>query len=89
MVEASKEEFVEGIGRAVHRRRQKKRALFRGKVNAPVLHLGKINFLTKFMDGSKHLGIFPEQKPHWDWIFPLRTVLHVIIWKIFGIRNGK
>ena len=33
--------------------------------------------------------VWRKQKPHWDWIFPLRTVLHVIIWKIFGIRNGK
>ena len=34
-------------------------------------------------------NVWRKQKPHWDWIFPLRTVLHVIIWKIFGIRNGK
>lgn len=38
------------------------------KVNAPEMKCGRIKFLTKFMDGSKHLGVFPEQKPHWDFL---------------------
>ena len=36
-----------------------------GKAKAPVLNYGDIKFATKFMDGSKHLGVFPEQEPHW------------------------
>ena len=39
---------------------------FSGKFSPPVLEYGKIKFSTKFMDGSKHLGVFPEQKPHWE-----------------------
>ena len=38
------------------------------KTNAPLLSCGKIKFCTKFMDGTKHIGVFPEQKPHWDFI---------------------
>ncbi len=34
----------------------------------PVLDLNGIKFATKLMDGSKHLGIFPEQQPHWDFV---------------------
>ena len=41
---------------------------FSGKFSPPVLEYGKIKFSTKFMDGSKHLGVFPEQKPHWEYI---------------------
>ena len=33
---------------------------FSGKFSPPVLEYGKIKFSTKFMDGSKHLGVFPE-----------------------------
>lgn len=35
---------------------------------APVLDFDGIKFCTKFMDGSKHLGVFPEQLPHWRYI---------------------
>ncbi|MFR6033335.1 MAG: hypothetical protein ACLUKN_09275 [Bacilli bacterium] len=38
------------------------------KTSAPELSCGKIKFCTKFMDGTKHVGVFPEQKPHWDFI---------------------
>lgn len=41
---------------------------FSGNVGAPVLECGGLKFATKFMDGSKHLGIFPEQKPHWEYV---------------------
>lgn len=41
---------------------------FSKKVSAPVLDFGGIKFCTKFMDGSKHLGVFPEQEPHWNFI---------------------
>lgn len=41
---------------------------FAKKVSAPVLDFGGIKFCTKFMDGSKHLGVFPEQEPHWNFI---------------------
>lgn len=27
-----------------------------------------LSFEAKLMQGSKHLGIFPEQSPHWEWI---------------------
>ena len=39
----------------------------RGKA-FPVLDYCGIKFKTKLMEGSKHLGVFPEQKPHWDFI---------------------
>lgn len=26
------------------------------------------SFQARLTDGSKHLGIFPEQSPHWDWV---------------------
>ena len=65
---ARKNLWRESVARYIDDDKKNARWEFRGKVNAPVLHLGKINFLTKFMDGSKHLGIFPEQKPHWDFI---------------------
>jgi len=38
------------------------------KISAPIIPCGKIKFCTKFMEGSKHIGVFPEQKPHWDFI---------------------
>lgn len=38
------------------------------KVNAPILDFGGVKFGTKFMEGSKHLGVFPEQSPHWKLI---------------------
>ena len=44
---------------------------------------------SRFFVWQNLQDVWRKQKPHWDWIFPLRTVLHVIIWKIFGIRNGK
>lgn len=28
----------------------------------------KLLFLLKFTQNSKHVGIFPEQSPHWEWI---------------------
>ncbi len=37
-------------------------------LRAPVLDFCGIKFATKFMDGSKHLGVFPEQSPHWEFI---------------------
>lgn len=27
-----------------------------------------LSFEAKLMEGSKHLGVFPEQSPHWEWI---------------------
>lgn len=30
------------------------------------LRLGKLTFLARISDTSKHLGIFPEQSPHWQ-----------------------
>ena len=41
---------------------------FSGRVEPPVLTCADIRLHTKFMDGSKHLGVFPEQKPHWEFI---------------------
>lgn len=38
------------------------------KVKPPVMDFNGVKFATKFMDGSKHLGVFPEQSPHWDFI---------------------
>ncbi len=41
---------------------------FYSKVKAPVLDFFGVKFATKFMEGSKHLGVFPEQSPHWQYI---------------------
>lgn len=38
------------------------------KVKAPILDFEGVKFATKFMEGSKHLGVFPEQSPHWKFI---------------------
>ncbi len=32
------------------------------------LKYSNLVFETKFTDMSKHLGVFPEQAPHWEWI---------------------
>lgn len=44
------------------------RWVFNRKVSAPTLDWNGIKFRTKFMDGTKHLGVFPEQSPHWKFI---------------------
>ncbi len=36
--------------------------------SAPILNIEGVKFCTKFMDGTKHLGVFPEQLPHWKFI---------------------
>jgi 23S rRNA (cytosine1962-C5)-methyltransferase len=33
-----------------------------------ILKYGKITFQARMTDMSKHVGVFPEQSPHWDWI---------------------
>ena len=48
--------------------RKNSRWEFYKKVNAPVLDFRGVKFATKFMEGSKHLGVFPEQSPHWEYI---------------------
>ena len=40
--------------------------IFNGKPAAPAMIWNGVKFRTKFMDGTKHLGVFPEQSPHWD-----------------------
>lgn len=42
--------------------------IFNGKPAAPAMIWNCVKFRTKFMDGTKHLGVFPEQSPHWDFI---------------------
>lgn len=44
------------------------RWVFNKKISAPVMDWEGIKFRTKFMDGTKHLGVFPEQSPHWKFI---------------------
>ncbi|MBE6414758.1 MAG: oxidoreductase [Verrucomicrobiaceae bacterium] len=51
--------FVEG---------DKKGWRFNSRKIAPVLDFDGVKFCTKFMDGTKHLGVFPEQLPHWRFI---------------------
>lgn len=41
---------------------------FSRRVSPPVLDFGGVKFAAKFMDGTKHLGVFPEQLPHWNFI---------------------
>ena len=41
---------------------------FYKKIPAPIMDWESIKFRTKFMDGTKHLGVFPEQSPHWQFI---------------------
>ena len=43
--------------------------VFYKKISPPALSYRNVKFCTKFMEGSKHLGVFPEQKPRWDYIF--------------------
>ncbi len=45
------------------------RWVFDKKVNPPVLDWNGVKFRTKFADGTKHIGVFPEQSPHWQFIF--------------------
>ncbi len=32
------------------------------------MRFGKLAFQARLVDGSKHVGIFPEQAPHWEWM---------------------
>ena len=41
---------------------------YNSKTSAPILNFDGVKFCTKFMDGTKHLGVFPEQLPHWKFI---------------------
>lgn len=41
---------------------------FRRRVSEQVLDFDGVKFRAKFMDGTKHLGVFPEQLPHWRFI---------------------
>ena len=53
----------------VYEEGQNKHWHFNGtRVSAPVLNFDDVKFCTKFMDGTKHLGVFPEQLPHWRFI---------------------
>ncbi len=47
---------------------REKRWNFSRKVRAPVLDFDGVKFCAKFADGTKHLGVFPEQLPHWRYI---------------------
>lgn len=42
--------------------------VFKKRKAAPVLDFDGVKFRAKFMDGTKHLGVFPEQLPHWRFI---------------------
>jgi 23S rRNA (cytosine1962-C5)-methyltransferase len=33
-----------------------------------MMNLNGVQLQAKLTDGSKHLGIFPEQEPHWSWM---------------------
>jgi 23S rRNA (cytosine1962-C5)-methyltransferase len=33
-----------------------------------IMEYDGIKFQTRLTDGSKHLGVFPEQEPHWTWM---------------------
>jgi len=33
-----------------------------------ILKYGKLSFEARLTDMSKHVGIFPEQEPHWSWL---------------------
>ena len=33
-----------------------------------VMRFGKVSLQARINDGSKHVGVFPEQAPHWSWI---------------------
>ncbi len=41
---------------------------FSKRKTAPILDIEGVKFCTKFMDGTKHLGVFPEQLSHWNFI---------------------
>lgn len=41
----------------------------RGRINRVWnLRYGRVCFEARLTDGSKHVGIFPEQEPHWRWL---------------------
>lgn len=33
-----------------------------------ILNYGNLRFEARLTDGSKHVGVFPEQQPHWHWL---------------------
>lgn len=40
---------------------------------------------TRLTDMSKHIGVFPEQEPHWSWIFPrLQKMERPRVLNLFG-----
>lgn len=59
------------------------------KINPPTLNYKGVKFATKFMDGSKHLGVFPEQTPHWDYIKSFSSTREKInLLNLFGYTGG-
>jgi len=42
--------------------------LRRGAARAWTMDLGGLKLQARLTDNSKHLGVFPEQHPHWEWM---------------------
>lgn len=49
------------------------------------MRYGKVRMEARLTDMSKHVGVFPEQAPHWDWISDkLRTRSGARVLNLFG-----
>ena len=54
-----------------------------------VMELHGIKFQARITDGSKHLGIFPEQEPHWSWMAEkLKTREKPRVLNLFGYTGA-
>lgn len=50
-----------------------------------MMNLNGIQLQAKLTDGSKHLGLFPEQEPHWTWMAKkLKTKPKARVLNLFG-----
>jgi len=53
------------------------------------LKIGILNFELRMNDNSKHLGIFPEQEPHWNFIKDCRSLKNKNVLNLFGYTGAS
>lgn len=62
------------------------------KGNVPrqwIMNMHGIQLQAKLTDGSKHLGVFPEQEPHWSWMAEkLRSRPKARVLNLFGYTGA-
>ncbi len=72
--------------------RKTSRWVYYKETPAPALDWNGVKFRAKFADGTKHLGVFPEQSPHWEFIgkaaknFPRGRTPRLL--NLFGYTGG-